>query len=130
MSRNNLDHKHTNNSGKLLLNFCKETRIRILNGRTTGDLNGQPTCITYNGSSLVNYTPISEELLQSVGYFEVHDFTSLTNHRPISCGIFADTSFKYWNSHKLDPLPGTFLWTDDAITLYTENIQSQIFENI
>jgi hypothetical protein len=26
MSRNNLDHKHTNNSGKLLLNFCKETR--------------------------------------------------------------------------------------------------------
>ena len=26
MSRNNLDHKHTNNSGKLLLNLCKETR--------------------------------------------------------------------------------------------------------
>jgi hypothetical protein len=95
MSRNNLDHKHTNNSGKLLLNFGKETRIRILNGRTTGDLNGQPTCITYNGSSLVDYTLISEELLKSVGYFEVHDFTSLTNHRPISCGIFADTSFKY-----------------------------------
>ena len=80
MSRNNLDHKHTNNSGKLLLNFCKETRIRILNGRTTGDLNGQSTCITYNDSSLVDYTLISEELLKSVGYFEVHDFTSLTNH--------------------------------------------------
>ena len=43
--------------------------------------------------------------------------------------FFADTSFKYWNSHKLDPLPGNFLWTDDAITLYTENIQSQIFKN-
>ncbi|CAC5405515.1 unnamed protein product [Mytilus coruscus] len=56
LSRNNLDHKHTNNSGKLLLNMCKETKIRILNGRTTGDLNGQPTCITYNGSSLVDYT--------------------------------------------------------------------------
>jgi hypothetical protein len=66
MSRNNLDHKHTNNSGKLLVNFCKETRIRILNGRTTGDLNGRPTCITYNGSSLVDYTLISEELLKSV----------------------------------------------------------------
>ena len=129
MSRNNLDHKHTNDSGKLLLNFCKETRIRILNGRTTGDLNGRPTCMTYNGSSLVDYTLISEELLKSVGYFEVHDFTSLTNHRPISCGIFADTSFKYCNSHKLDPLPGKFLWTDDAITLYTENIPSQIFKN-
>jgi hypothetical protein len=63
----------------LFLNIWLETRIRILNGRTTGDLNGQPTCITYNGSSLVNYTPISEELLQSVGYFEVHDLNPLSN---------------------------------------------------
>ncbi|CAC5382983.1 unnamed protein product [Mytilus coruscus] len=84
LSRNNLDHKHTNNSGKLLLNMCKETKIRILNGRTTGDLNGQPTCITYNGSSLVDYTLTSEELIDSIGYFVVHDFTSLSNHRPIS----------------------------------------------
>ena len=118
-----------NNSDKLLLNLWKETRIRILNGRTTGDLNGQPTCITYNGSSHVDYTLTSEELLKLVGYFEVHDFTSLTNHRPISCGIFADTFFKYCNSHKLDPLPGKIIWTDDVITLYTENIQSQIFKN-
>ena len=83
MSRNNLDYQHTNNNGNLLLNLCKETRIRILNERTTGDLNGQATCI----------------------------------------------SFKNCNSQKLDPLPGKFLLTDDAITLYTENIQSQIFEN-
>jgi hypothetical protein len=80
MSRNNLDYQHTNNNGHLLLNLCKETRIRILNERTTCDLNGQATCI----------------------------------------------SFKNCNSHKLDPLPGTFLLTDDAITFYTENIQSNI----
>ena len=36
--RNNLDHKHLNNSGKCLLNFCKETRMRIMNGRTIGDV--------------------------------------------------------------------------------------------
>jgi hypothetical protein len=49
MSRNNLDHKHVNNSGKNLFNLCKESGLRILNCRTAGDLTGQPTCITYNG---------------------------------------------------------------------------------
>ena len=52
MPRNNLDQKRTNNSGKLLLNTCKETGMRIVNGRTTGDLFGKQTCITYNGCSL------------------------------------------------------------------------------
>jgi len=47
MSRNNLDHKRVNNSGKYLLNMCKEARLRILNGRSTCDLFGNPTCITY-----------------------------------------------------------------------------------
>ncbi|CAG2198348.1 unnamed protein product [Mytilus edulis] len=129
LSRNNLDHKHTNNSGKLLLNMCKEAKIRILNGRTIGDLNGQPTCITYNGSSVVDYTLISEELIDSIGYFVVHDFTSLSNHRPISCAMFANFLSVPCDSHQLDSLPGKFLWTDEAIASYTENIQSQMFKN-
>ncbi|CAC5416731.1 unnamed protein product [Mytilus coruscus] len=129
LSRNNLDHKHTNNSGKLLLNMCKETKIRILNGRTTGDLNGQPTCITYNGSSLVDHTLTSEELIDSIGYFVVHDFTSLSNHRPISCAMFANFSSVPCDLHKLDSLPGKFLWTDEAIASYTENMQSQMFKD-
>ncbi|VDI81224.1 Hypothetical predicted protein [Mytilus galloprovincialis] len=129
LSRNNLDHKHTNNSGKLLLNMCKEAKIRILNGRTIDDLNGQPTCITYNGSSVVDCTFISEELIDSIGYFVVHDFTSLSNHRPISCAMFANFLSVPCDSHQLDSLPGKFLWTDEAIASYTENIQSQMFKN-
>ncbi|CAC5377056.1 unnamed protein product [Mytilus coruscus] len=129
LSRNNLDHKHTNNSGKLLLNMCKETKIRILNGRTTGDLNGQPTCITYNGNSLVDYTLTSEELIDSIGYFVVQDFTSLSNHCPISCAMFANFSSVPCDLHKLDSLPGKFLWTDEAIASYTENMQGQMFKD-
>ena len=34
-----------NNSDKLLLNFCKENKIRILNGQTIGDLNRLHTYI-------------------------------------------------------------------------------------
>ena len=82
--RNNLDQKRTNNSGKLLLNTCKETGMRIVNGRTTGDLFGKQTCITYNGCSLVEYTMVSSDLLNRIGCFKVHDFTSLSDHCPIS----------------------------------------------
>jgi hypothetical protein len=39
LPRNNLDHKCTNNSGIMLLEICKESCFRIINGRT------QETCI-------------------------------------------------------------------------------------
>lgn len=71
MSRNNLDHKHVNKSGKCLLSLCKESCI--LNGRTTGYQTDQPTCITYNCCSLIDYCLVSKDILNSVGYFQVLD---------------------------------------------------------
>jgi hypothetical protein len=108
LSRNNLDHKHTNNSGKLLLNICKESGLRILKGRVTGDITGKHTCFTYNGSSLVNYTLSSQDLLKSVGYFEILEFNLFSNHCPISCSLLVNnfSEQEIINVCKLDPLPG------------------------
>ncbi|CAG2257989.1 unnamed protein product [Mytilus edulis] len=39
--RNNLDSKSANKSGKLLIDLCKESGLRILNGRTIGRPFGQ-----------------------------------------------------------------------------------------
>ena len=58
--RNNFDHKNPNKNGKLLLDLCKECGIRILNGRTSGDLFGKLTCHKYNGSSTVDYAVASQ----------------------------------------------------------------------
>ena len=55
LPRNNLDPKLINNNGKHLPSLCKESGLRILNGRTIGDLQGKHTCITYNGCSVVDY---------------------------------------------------------------------------
>ena len=87
LPRNNLDPKLINNSGKHLLNLCKESGLRILNGRTIGDLQGKHTCITYNGCSVIDYMLVSIELLDLVCYFEVNEFTSLSNHCAISCSL-------------------------------------------
>ena len=126
MPRNNLDPKRINNSGRCLLDLCKETSLRILNGRTIGDLHGKQSCITYNGCSLVDYTLVSSDLLRLVGYFEIHDLTSLSNHCPISCTLltlFYVTQFV--NQTRLDPLPGKFIWSPEAIDSYVKDINSK-----
>ena len=92
-SRNNLDYKHINKSGKFLLEMCKECSVNILNGKTIGDVTGKPTCITYNGSSLVGYCLVNKSLQHSIGYFEVKKFTVFSYHFPISCALF--TNFFY-----------------------------------
>ncbi|CAG2234819.1 unnamed protein product [Mytilus edulis] len=125
LPRNNLDNKRINNSGKHLLNMCKESGLRILNGRTTCDLFGRPTCITYNGCSLVDYSIVSNELFNSVGFFQVHEFTALSNHCPIVCGILSNIVKSCNFSSKLEDLPGKFIWSDEAIELYKTNIQSK-----
>ena len=124
ISRNNLDNKPTSKSGKLLIDLCKESGIRILNGRTNGDIRGKCTCITYNGRSVVDYTLVSCNLLHGIGNFIVNDFTQLSNHCPISCSILTcfqgDNNFMNAN---LDPLPGKFIWDEEAISWYNTNIQ-------
>ena len=124
LPRNNLDPKLINNSGKHLLNLCKETGLRILNGRTIGDLSGKYTCITYNGCSVVDYMLVSTDLLDFVGYFEVHDFTSLSNHCPISCSLMTGFTSQIINKCQLDPLPNKFIWNQEAVDLYVQNSNS------
>ncbi|CAG2209036.1 unnamed protein product [Mytilus edulis] len=122
--RNNLDSKSANKSGKLLIDLCKESGLRILNGRTIGDPLGKCTCITYNGSSLVDYTLVSSNLLQCIGNFKVSDFTPISDHCPISCSLL--TCFQKCKTieTKLDPLRGKFIWDNKAIDCYTTNIQN------
>ncbi|CAC5367693.1 unnamed protein product [Mytilus coruscus] len=99
MSRNNLDPKLINKSGNILLSLCKESGLRILNGRTIGDLHGKYTCITYNGCSVVDYVLVSNDLLKLIGLFE---------YCAMSTGY----------------TPNKFIWSQEAIDLYTQNSNS------
>ena len=44
-----------NNHGRQLINICKNTDLRILNGRTKGDSLGRPTFHGKNGISTIDY---------------------------------------------------------------------------
>ena len=123
--RNNMDNKTSNKSGKLLLNLCKETSLSILNGRTVGDLNGKYTCTTYNGSSVVDYTLVNNELLQGICSFKVGDLTDLSDHCLLNCCLLT-CFYNVPNNHRnnLDTLPGKFLWNTEAIENYKANLLS------
>ena len=89
---------------------------------------GKPTCITYNGNSLVDYCLVNKDMLNTVGYFEVHNFTVFSNHCPISCALFTNFFHNLQESnYKLNPLPGKFLWTEEAVQTFSQNINSQHF---
>lgn len=109
--------KCTNNFGRTLLNFCKTSGLRILNGLTKGDEEGHFTYISHTGKSVVDYAITSIHSLNTI----ISSFTVVSNplsdHMPISTevnlnfnnsdqimrdtGIQTSTFTKYiWNNNK------------------------------
>ena len=83
------------------------------------------TCITYNGRCVVDCTLVSCNLLHGIGNFIVNDFTSLSDHCPISCSILACfQGDKNGMNGNLGHLPGKFIWDEGAFSRYNTNIQN------
>ena len=83
--RNNQDIS-INEYGQQLLDLCIAAKLRILNGRTRGDLQGHITYIGNKGHRTVDLVLASEIcLLQSslIQYLSLMDLNHLSDHRPI-----------------------------------------------
>ena len=81
--RNNADYT-INKVGREILRLCIGNRLRILNGRLTGDLDGKYTCYQTNGASTVDYALASEDLIKTILGFQVQALTTYSDHCPIS----------------------------------------------
>uniref|UniRef100_T1IQZ8 Endonuclease/exonuclease/phosphatase domain-containing protein n=1 Tax=Strigamia maritima TaxID=126957 RepID=T1IQZ8_STRMM len=85
-----LDVRHSedntiNDEGKLLLQFCGEHCIKILNGMTDGDWLGKFTSINIRGAAVVDYFITSDESV--VIRFEVQESTE-SDHLPLVIDLF------------------------------------------
>ena len=80
--------KTINKFGEELRELCISTNLKILNGRTLGDLTGQFTYIGKNGCSTVDYILVSEDIMTGdddiITYFKVANLNHLSDHRLIS----------------------------------------------
>ena len=90
-----MDEHIVDEQGKLILALCKNSGLRILNGRTTGDLKG---CLTRYPSKLadnpstIDYALCSELLTEGVMSFSVLPFNGLSDHCCLSLTIKSNIS--------------------------------------
>ena len=82
--RNNED-VSLNSYGEQLIQLCIPSKLRVLNGRTRGDLQGHFTYLGYQGCSTVDLVLASENIFQTnlIQYHPVKTFTTFSYHRSI-----------------------------------------------
>ena len=75
------DEGHTNSNGAFLLDFCKQTGMRIMNGRVGNDYGlGRYTFVGNRGTSIVDYVSSKPEFFNFVAQFEVQEPNILSDH--------------------------------------------------
>ena len=82
--RNSKDNQYDiNEYGHMLLEMCCTFSVHLLNGHTRGDTLGEYTCITANGTSIVDYTVVSTSLFDKIIKYEIGHYDQFT-HLPQS----------------------------------------------
>jgi hypothetical protein len=110
--------------GRNLLELCKMSGLRILNGRTPGDSVGAFTCIRAAGKSTVDYIIADHLLLPNIIYFNVHDITEFSDH----CLLEARLNIHYLNETSNIPKPQCkpkwpkFIWDDNAAEIFKTSL--------
>ena len=73
------------------MEICVSSRLRILNGRIFGDLNGKFTSYRCNGNSVIDYCLCTDEQMTNTLYFHVDDpILRLSDHSKISVRLMAN----------------------------------------
>ena len=128
MERKNSDIK-LDTRGKELLNFCISHQLRVLNGRTFGDLYGNYTCFTPNGASVVDYSIVSESALDNILYFKVSEFKPTLSD--CHCKIEWEMSANYCSTTpkgencNVFEMPCRYMWSEDSATLFQDALSSR-----
>jgi exonuclease III len=134
--RKNVDNKAVDVYGKHLLDMCKASGLRILNGRKLGDLFGNYTCFNHRGNpSVIDYMLCDIALFPNIDYFYVHDLVPFSIHCMISCVL--KTGWCNFNTNfstddmKLHDLPPHCNWSSYNAQLWKwalsqDNVKSLI----
>lgn len=128
--RSNLDEKPIDHHGNLLLDLCKSSGLRLLNGRILGDLEGKFTCFSHAAKvpSTIDYMLTSADCLKMVDYFQVSDLTVHSIHCIISAvlvtGIYEPCDEKV-PLKRLDK----FLWRSNDSAKFLETLSTPLFSS-
>ena len=124
MHRQSEDVGHMNNSGLLLLDFCKQTGLRIMNGRVGQDREiGRYTFVGNRGSSLVDYVLGSQEMFNFVKSFEVQEPNILSDHCVVIFSLkFGSCMMQENESDNYDRISEKYTWKNDVKDEYVNRL--------
>jgi hypothetical protein len=120
--RKSLDVKAPDTYGRHIIEMCKETGLRILNGRTFGDVRGNYTCFTPRGNSVIDYALVDCELINKVKYFTVDKMLNgLSDHCKIE--VFVKCNFKRKGDESvMHKLPPKRRWDENKRNVFLETL--------
>ena len=108
------DTGHTNNNGLLLLDFCKQTGLRIMNGRVGNDRRiGRYTFVGSRGSSVVDYVLASQSLFDYIKDFEVQDPNILSDHCCIDFSLDFSCDYENFDVEDNEQVKSKYVWNTD-----------------
>ena len=129
--RNSLD-KQVNQFGRKLIDLCKTTGIRVVNGRHQGDPCGNFSFYNARGTSLIDYLLTEGSQLSNVADFVTGQFNTFSDHSPVSFTLKFTVSricdFKTSNSGIVSyrNRVKSVKWNDNT----TELVNSSLSENL
>ena len=119
-----------NEHGTELLNFCKATGFRIMNGRVCEDGNvGKYTCIKSAGSSVVDYVLCKPDLMECFAKFNVCEPNILSDHCAISFSIHNHMPIEQAERQNYDHISNKksskYVWNPDKDREYLDALKSE-----
>jgi hypothetical protein len=118
--RASIDKIH-NSHGIKLLDLCKSSNIRILNGRI-GDSN-KYTYLSNNGTSVIDYVLCSEHNFSFISDFSIGSFNEWSDHAPLHLSLLCN------NAHMSnDYLETKYKWKDSSINQFRSSIIARLPE--
>lgn len=126
--RCNLDPHPPDAHGKKLLELCKNSSLRIVNGRKLGDSAGNFTCYNHIGSpSTIDYMLCSDSYFPHIEYFRVQDLTPFSIHCMISCSLKMNLCYypdPTDEEMELVEQPGKFHWSPKIGDIWQKSLKS------
>ena len=124
MPRFSQDRGHVNNNGLLLLDFCKQTGLRIMNGRLGKDTGvGQYTFEGSRDSSVVDYILASQPLFKFAKEFEVHEPNILSDHCLISCNFEFIQQNLNTQTEEFEQVNGKYTWNSESKDEFIDRLE-------
>ncbi|MES9883367.1 MAG: endonuclease/exonuclease/phosphatase family protein [Sedimenticola sp.] len=129
--RSNQDTRDTNAYGRRLINLCRNTGVRLVNGRYGSDAGiGNFTCITNLSASTIDYILCDDELTSYISDFRVHDRLE-SIHMPLELNI----NFNFQPADIVAPGEGEtvglkkYRWKETESISYKKTVEAKMQEN-